>query len=137
MNVLNPAHRIPLPGATLLDHLRSMDNKRSSPQADKGETGNHACFPTPEMVKKLSLISESNDYQTRPSKIILEFKLPEEQEFYEAAIRAMDLRLTLVHLVLRLTAIRHGKPPDIPPCPALEPVLRALEAKMDMLGLND
>lgn len=94
-------------------------------------------FPTPEMLKKLSLFSEAREYQTRPSKIILEFKLPEEQEFYEAAIRAMDLRLTLVDLVLWLSAIRHGKPPATPPCPELEPVLRALEQKMEILGLND
>lgn len=94
-------------------------------------------FPTPEMLKKPSLFSEAREFQTRPSRIVLEFKLAEEQESYEVAIRAMDLRLILVGLVLWPSAIRHGNLPAIPPCLEIEQVLRALEQKMEIPGLKD
>jgi hypothetical protein len=115
-----------------------MERQSNSPENPRTAGGpSSASYPTPEMLKKLTLFSETREYQTRPSKITLELKLPEEEELFEAAIRAMDLRLTLVDLVLWLSAIRHGKPPEIPACPEIEPVLRALERKMDLLGLNE
>jgi hypothetical protein len=115
-----------------------MNNKNAkAPSNDPDNASPRTSYPSAEMLQKLTLFSETKDYQTRPSKVILEFRLPEEEEFFAAAIRALDLKLILVDLVLWLSAIRHGKPPETPPCPALEPVLRVLEQKMDMLGLND
>ena len=118
--------------------MNSQNNSdQPSQQADTTQPVKPAALLTPEMLKKLNHISEAAEYQKRPSKIVLEFKLPEEQEFYHAALRAMELRFTLLDVILWLTSIRHGTPLGRPPCHDLEIVLRVLEEKMDTLGLND